>query len=69
VTHELSEDLFKQIDKDGSGSLCRAEFTNYFLVRNGLITQKDLDEIDQHFDRLDTTGSNSVTWDDVKHHV
>lgn len=68
VTHELSEDLFKQIDQDGSGSLSRSEFTNYFLVRNGLITWKDLEEINQHFDRLDSTGRNSVTWSDIKHH-
>jgi hypothetical protein len=68
VTQDLSQELFKQIDKDSSGSLSRYEFAHYFLVHSGLITQKDLDEIDKHFDRL-RNADDVVTWDDVKHHI
>lgn len=62
VCNELSEKRFKKADKDANGFLTKAEFQRYFLVENGLVRQKDLDLIDEHFDRLDVGKNNSVTF-------
>jgi len=69
VQHHLSKDLFDKIDNDGSGELSREEFLVYFLMKNGLVSEDDVDLINGHFARLDVNKSNSVTWNDIKDHM
>lgn len=63
VETRMSKDIFDKMDKDGSGALSREEFQCYFLVKNGLVSQEDLDLIDAHYDKIDTLKNNKVTFD------
>lgn len=54
---------FDEMDKDGNGELSRAEFRGYFLVKNGLVSQEHLDQIDKYYDKIDRDKTNSVSYD------
>merc|ERR1740121_3021464 len=60
---KVDRKTFNDMDKDGNGTLSRAEFRGYFLVKHGLVTQANLDQIDTYYDMIDAEGSNSVSYD------
>mmetsp|Transcript_7987 Transcript_7987/g.14589 ORF Transcript_7987/g.14589 Transcript_7987/m.14589 type:complete len:390 (+) Transcript_7987:77-1246(+) len=67
VSANVNEELFNKIDKDGSGYLSRAEFRGYYLVKNGLCTEEDLDLIDKHFERLQAfAGRRDISFENIK---
>lgn len=62
----VTEDNFKEIDADGDGKMSLSEYRAYVLVKHGLISQRDLDIIDEHFASLDKERTGCVTLDVVK---
>lgn len=67
---ELNEDVdretFNRIDTDGSGTLSRAEYRGFILVKHGFVSQDLLDKIDRNYDKLDLTGDEEVSYDMIQ---
>jgi potassium channel subfamily K len=62
---KMSEDIFQKIDKNKDNEIDRREFRTYALLKFGLVTYEDLDEIDNLFDAIDTDGSGTLSHDEV----
>jgi potassium channel subfamily K len=62
---KVTEEIFQKIDKDKDGSIDRREFRTYALLKFGLVTYEDLDEIDNLFDAMDTDGNGTLSHDEV----
>ena len=64
----VSKGLFNKIDKNSDGTLSRIEFRTYALIKFGLVSEEDLDEIDQLFRAIDTDGSGQLTFAEIQEH-
>jgi hypothetical protein len=62
-TQAATMDLFREIDTDGSGTINRAEFLAFELIRSGVAKQK-ADEALAKFDELDVDGSGSLDFEE-----
>merc|ERR1719171_2650471 len=62
---KVTEEIFEKIDKNHDGIIDRREFRTYALLKFGLVTYEDLDEIDNLFDAIDVDGSGSLSHDEV----
>jgi len=60
---KLSKKVFRRMDKTKKGYLTRADYTDFLLVKHGLVSQSLIDTIDRHFDMLDLSKENRVTYD------
>merc|ERR1719240_321138 len=58
----VSEDIFRKIDKENSGSLSRLEFQIYVLIKYGFVEQDDLEDVNKLFDRIDKDKDESLTY-------
>lgn len=63
---EVDKKTFDEIDKDGSGTLSRAEYRGFILVKHGFVSQDLLDKIDLNYDKLDPNGDEEVTFDMIQ---
>lgn len=61
----VTEEIFQKIDKNKDGIIDRREFRTYALLKFGLVTAEDLDEIDNLFDAIDTDKSGTLSHDEV----
>jgi hypothetical protein len=61
----VCREIFDSIDTNKDGTLDRLEFRSYALLKFGLVTQEDLDEIDQLFSTIDQDGSGELTFREV----
>lgn len=69
ATHQIkrmSPELFRKIDKDGSGELSHLEFRTYALLKWGICREEDLAEIDRIFEAIDADGSESLTYLEIQ---
>lgn len=66
LREQVTEDSFKEMDKNNDGNVDRDEYRAYILVKHGLVTREDLDIIDKHFDMLGPGKEGKVSWDTVK---
>lgn len=62
---KVTEEIFQKIDKNHDGIIDRREFRTYALLKFGLVTEEDLDEIDNLFDIIDKDGSGTLSHDEV----
>lgn len=62
---KVTEEIFQKIDKNHDGKVDRREFRTYALLKFGLVTEEDLDEIDNLFDAIDVDGDGSLSHDEV----
>jgi len=62
---KVTEEIFQKIDKDKDGVIDRREFRTYALLKFGLVSYEDLDEIDNLFDAIDTDGDGTLSHDEV----
>jgi potassium channel subfamily K len=53
------------LDKDGDGTVTRAEFLEYMLVALQKVDQEDIDELHNAFERLDSDQSGTLTAQDL----
>jgi len=64
----MCPEIFESIDTNKDGTLDRLEFRTYALLKFGLVTQEDLDEIDQLFSTIDQDGSGELTFREITEH-
>lgn len=57
---ELSLKDLRAMDRDGDGTVSKAEFLEFMLVATDQIDQETLDNLKEHFDRLDKDKSGSL---------
>jgi potassium channel subfamily K len=62
----VSEDIFRKIDKDNSGTLSREEFQVYALLKYGLVDEDDLDNVNKLFNHIDKDKSESLTYAEIQ---
>jgi potassium channel subfamily K len=62
---ELTQRDLDIMDGNGDGHVTRAEFLEFMLVAMNKIDQSLVDELRQHFDRLDVDGTEELTRDDL----
>lgn len=62
---ELTQHDLDIMDRDGDGAVTRAEFLEFMLVAMNKIDQTLVDELRQHFDRLDADGTGELTKNDL----
>jgi hypothetical protein len=66
LNEEVDRQMFDQIDKDGSGTLSRAEYRGFILVKHGFVSQEVLEKIDRNYDRLDLSGEEEVSFEMIQ---
>lgn len=64
----VSRELFNKIDKNNDGTLSRLEFRTYALIKFGLVSEEDLDEIDKLFTAIDKDKSGALTYSEIMEH-
>jgi hypothetical protein len=62
---ELTQHDLDIMDRDHDGTVTRAEFLEFMLVAMNKIDQTLVDELRQHFDRLDADGTGELTKQDL----
>jgi len=62
----VSEDIFRKIDKDNSGTLDRLEFQIYALLKYGLVDEGDLEDVNKLFDHIDKDKDGSLTYAEIQ---
>lgn len=63
---KVSEELFRNIDMDGSGQLSKNEFRMFALQKWGLLSPEQLTAVDSLFNQMDKTGDGYVDFDEVQ---
>lgn len=61
---DIDRTLFDRIDVSGNGTLSRAEYLGFVLVKHGLVTQDVIDTLHAKFDSFE--GGESVSWEEMK---
>eukprot|EP00928_Gymnodinium_smaydae_P043616 TRINITY_DN29187_c0_g1_i1.p1 TRINITY_DN29187_c0_g1~~TRINITY_DN29187_c0_g1_i1.p1 ORF type:complete len:366 (-),score=57.05 TRINITY_DN29187_c0_g1_i1:41-1138(-) len=61
----IDRDTFDAIDEDGNGSLSRAEYSMFVLVRHQLVSPEIMQEINRKFDSMDLDHTGGVTWAEI----
>ena len=62
---DLTQQDLEVMDRDGNGTVTRAEFLEFMLIAMNKIDQELVDELRMHFDRLDVDGTGELTKDDL----
>mmetsp|Transcript_17688 Transcript_17688/g.41274 ORF Transcript_17688/g.41274 Transcript_17688/m.41274 type:complete len:300 (+) Transcript_17688:194-1093(+) len=62
---ELSPDDLEIMDTDGDGVVTRAEFLEYMLVALNKVDKEFIEELRDHFKRLDVDGTGSLSKNDL----
>jgi potassium channel subfamily K len=62
---KVTEEIFEKMDKNHDGVIDRREFRTYALLKFGLVSYEDLDEIDNLFDTIDVDKSGTLSHDEV----
>lgn len=57
---ELSLKDLRAMDSDGDGTVSKAEFLEFMLIVTDQVSKEALDNLKDHFDRLDKDGSGSL---------
>jgi potassium channel subfamily K len=65
ATKDLTMEHLSEMDRNGDGEVSRLEYMQFMLVEMKIVEQNVLDELNQQFDRLDMTMSDSLTKDDL----
>jgi hypothetical protein len=66
VILSVTEQSFKQIDRDHDGNLSRGEYLAFTLTKYGLVTEELIEEIFKQYDDLDVRKNNKVSWEMIK---
>ncbi|CAK9028616.1 unnamed protein product [Durusdinium trenchii] len=53
------------IDQSGDGSISKAEFRSYMLIRQGKVSEELLQSIDALFDSIDRDGNGTLSYDEI----
>jgi Ca2+-binding EF-hand superfamily protein len=64
---ESIEDMLLEMDEDGDGYIDQREFTEFCLVKYGLVPKHILFEIRQSFDDFDEQGEGRIDLSNLKH--
>lgn len=64
----LSRKLFQHFDQTHDGQLTRNEFRYYAILKFGLATKADFDEIDAIFDSIDADQTGSLSFEEIERH-
>jgi Ion channel/EF hand len=62
---ELTQQDLEIMDRDGDGTVTRAEFLEFMLIAMNKIDQQLVEELRKHFDRLDIDGTGELTKNDL----
>lgn len=62
----MTKDAFKKMDLDGNKTIDRGEFLRFVLLREGIISEDTLGEIDALFDSHDHSGTGEINKEDLK---
>lgn len=65
---KVSEELFRNIDMDGSGQLSKNEFRMFALQKWGLLTKEQLEAVDSLFAQMDRTKDGYVDFEEIQKH-
>jgi len=65
---KVTEEIYQKIDTNKDGVIDRREFRMYALLKFGLVSEEQLDEIDNLFDTIDSDGNGTLTRDEVAAH-
>jgi hypothetical protein len=63
---DISRDIFDKIDENGSGELDLCEFRIYSLLKFGLVSEEDMEDIDLLFHAMDADESGSLTYEEIE---
>jgi len=63
---DISRDIFDKIDANGSGELDLCEFRIYSLLKFGLISEEDMEDIDLLFHAMDADQSGALTYEEIE---
>lgn len=63
---DISREIFDKIDQDGSGELDLCEFRIYSLLKFGLVSEEDMEDIDLLFHAMDADQSGSLTYEEIE---
>ena len=61
----LTVDHLKAMDIDHNGKVDREEYVLFMLMEMGLVNKKEVEELQEQFDRLDVTRSGWLDHDDL----
>jgi Ca2+-binding EF-hand superfamily protein len=67
ASRELSAEDLEIMDTDGDGKVSRAEFLEFMLVAMNIVDKEFIDELRQHFGRLDVDGTGILSKEDLVH--
>jgi hypothetical protein len=67
ASRELSAEDLEIMDTDGDGKVSRAEFLELMLVAMNIVDKEFIDELRQHFGRLDVDGTGILSKEDLVH--
>ena len=62
---ELTQRDLDIMDEDGDGQVTRAEFLEFMLVAMNRVDKELIDELRDHFDRLDVDGTGTLSREDL----
>ena len=62
----LTIEHLRRMDKDGNGSVDRAEYCFFMLKEMGLVSQEELEELFRQFDTLDVARSGALDQEDLR---
>lgn len=66
LNRKLDMNYLEEMDTDKSGDVDRMEFVTFMLKEMGVVDQSLFDELNEQFDRLDVSNSNSLGIDDLR---
>lgn len=64
----VSKHIFESMDTSKSGTVSKAEFRVYALMKFGKVSTEELANIDKLFGTIDSDGSGQVTFSEISRH-
>jgi len=61
----MSREIFAKIDANKDGHLSLMEFRSFALLKFGIISEEELEEVDQIFKAIDKDGSKHLTYEEI----
>jgi len=62
----LDEDVWNEMDSSNNGTLSRAEFLQFALLRQGIVSREVIKYVNEIFDVMDPGKTNSLSFEHVR---